>query len=315
VFAAGALKAASTDLGGAFTDTDTGTRPLGMGGAFTAVADDANATQENPAGMGFFGDKQHFATLSYANLYSLGILTQSYVAYAQGDQGYGAIGLSWQRLQASLDPNTWSEDEFVYSGAKLFMGSDDDAWPKLSVGWQLKYLQVNSDLTTDLAGTEVSGGDARGYGIGAGAMLKLRPSLTLGVMIQDLYSTLTWATGTIETIPLSLRGGAAYHVTDTTLFSAEVRGSDGSSGVGLSGWNGGVEHWIFDGKSLRWNFIKNVGVRAGYYDLFANQDSGVLTAGATVQTDMWQIDYSFEYAVSDTNQLGNTQRFGLGANF
>ncbi len=60
--AAAGLQAVSTDLGGVFQDIDTGTRPIGMGGAFVAVADDANAVQDNPAGMAFFDRAARMAT-------------------------------------------------------------------------------------------------------------------------------------------------------------------------------------------------------------------------------------------------------------
>src|SRR5476649_696365 len=35
----------------AFQDTGWGARPVGMGGAFTAIADDSNAPLYNPAGL------------------------------------------------------------------------------------------------------------------------------------------------------------------------------------------------------------------------------------------------------------------------
>src|SRR5882724_3034356 len=35
----------------AFVDTGWGARPVGMGGAFTAIADDSNAPLYNPAGL------------------------------------------------------------------------------------------------------------------------------------------------------------------------------------------------------------------------------------------------------------------------
>ena len=45
-----------------------GTRPLGMGGAFTAVADDGNTITWNPAGLPRLRRKEF--TSSYADLYA-----------------------------------------------------------------------------------------------------------------------------------------------------------------------------------------------------------------------------------------------------
>lgn len=315
VLAAGTLRSAtlSTDLGGPFNDIGVGTRPLGLGGAFTAVADDANAVEENPAGMAFFDPKDKEGTFTHTDLYNLSFLSRDFVAYAQADNGWGAIGLSLDRLSASLNPGQYSENAVAYSGAKQVLGFDKDDYPKLAVGWQLKYLMVDSDITLD-SGLG-SSGTANGYGIGLGALFKLRQNLSFGLELQDAYSTLSWATGTHELIPATPRLGMAYHVTDSSLFAAEVRGQDGSSGVVASSWHVGVEHWFLDGKKLQWGMLRNVALRLGYYDLLQNQDGGTMTGGASVQADTWQINYTYEYGLTSTNELGDTQRFGLGIKF
>jgi len=57
--------------------------------AFVAVADDANATQDNPAGMAFFDKASRQATFTHSNLFSVGALSRDFVSYAQGDSGFG----------------------------------------------------------------------------------------------------------------------------------------------------------------------------------------------------------------------------------
>jgi hypothetical protein len=321
VFSAGALGAAtySTDLGGVFDDVGVGTRPLGMGDAYTAVADDANAAEENPAGMAFFDPADRYATFTHSDLFGLSFLSRDYVAYAQGDSGYSAWGLSWNQLSVNLDPGEWAEDAFEYSGAKQVYGFGDDAWAKLSIGWQVKYLKVMSDLSQDTLGTSVGGGNATGWGSGLGALLKLGPDFSVGLMAQDIYSTLTWEDGSVENIPMTLKEGIAYHADEETLFAAEVRQQQGSDvsdpdGLDMSSWNLGAEHWFLDGKSTHFGVVKNIGFRAGYYDLLSNDDSGTLTAGASVKADFWQLDYTYEFGLG-SESLGDTQRFGLDLQF
>jgi hypothetical protein len=56
-----------------------GTRPLGMGGAFIAVADDGNTITWNPAGLPRLRRKEF--TSSYADLYAMDI-SHSYAGIA-----------------------------------------------------------------------------------------------------------------------------------------------------------------------------------------------------------------------------------------
>ena len=48
---AGAQAQPVSDIPAAFADIGYGARPMGMGGAFLAIADDANAVMWNPAGL------------------------------------------------------------------------------------------------------------------------------------------------------------------------------------------------------------------------------------------------------------------------
>jgi hypothetical protein len=310
---ASSLGAASTDLGGVFQDVESGTRPLGMGGAFVAIADDANAVEDNPAGMAFFAKTDRFADFTHSNLFDSGILSRDVIDYAQADAGFGAFGLAWNRLSADLDPEQWTEDEYIYAGAKLLSVSPE-SYPKLSLGWQAKYLRVDSGFSASTDGTTVGNGTATGYGFSLGAMLKLRPSLSLGLMAQDLYSSLSWATGTLEIIPMTGRLGMAYKMTDHSTLAAEARGTQGSSGFEMSSWHLGGEFWLLDGKNMLWNAIRNVAARAGFYQLLNNDDGGRVTVGATAKADMWELDYAYDFGLSSSS-LGATQRFGLGVNF
>lgn len=312
--ACGPLQAAgSAALGGAFQDVGMGTRPLGMAGAFVAIADDANATVENPAGMAFFDKGGRFATFTHSNLFGFDGLSRDYVSYAQADSGFGAFGLAWNRLSANLDPETYSEDEYIYAGAKLLSVSQD-SYPKLALGWQAKYLRVDSTLSDSPDGSTVGNGSATGYGLSLGVMIKLRPSLSVGILAQDLYSSLSWATGTLEVVPSTGRAGVAYKVTDSTTLATEIRGQQGGSGFTATSWHLGAESWLLDGKTLLWNAVRNFGLRGGIYQFLDNNDGGRVDIGATAKADQWAIDYTYEFGLSGVSP-GATQRFGIDVSF
>lgn len=313
ILAPAAAFAASTDLGGVFQDQGMGTRSIGMAGAFVAVADDANAAQENPAGMAFFDKKDRMATFTHSNLYGTGFLTRDFLAYAQADNGFGALGFSWNRLSVDFNPEQWTEDAFMYSGAKL-LTLGEDKYPKLAVGWQAKYMRVDSGFSDSVDGLTAGNGTASGYGLGAGLLLKLRPSVSLGVMLQDLYSSISWASGTLEVIPTTGKAGLAYKVTQGTTLSGEFRGLQGSSGFTAESWHVGGETWLLSGKDLLWNTIKNVGARGGFYQVLDNSDGGRLAVGASAKAESWQLDYAYEFGLTDKS-LGATHRFGLDFSF
>jgi len=194
------------------------------------------------------------------------------------------------------------------------MVSQSDGYPKIGVGWQAKYMRVDSGLSDSIDGLTVGGGSATGYGMGLGVMIKLRPSLTVAVMAQDLYSSISWATGTLEIIPTVGRAGLAYRLTESTLFSVEARGTQTGQGFSPSSWHVGGENWFLDGKKLMFNAIRNVGIRAGYSQDLANSDQGQFAVGGSAKSDQWELDYTYQAGLA-AESLGATQRFGVSMTF
>ena len=93
----------------AFKDSGWGVRPLGMAGAFTAVADDSNAPLYNPAGLARV--KQEEFSLMSAKLYSglngvdIGL---NYLSYVRDiSDKYGGFGIAWAALAS---PTLYRED-------------------------------------------------------------------------------------------------------------------------------------------------------------------------------------------------------------
>ena len=86
-----------------------GTRPLGMGGAFMAVADDGNTITWNPAGLPRLRRKEFNST--YADLYGMGI-SHSYIGIVWPFSDRLALGMDW----ASLG---FDDQELGYSDNKL----------------------------------------------------------------------------------------------------------------------------------------------------------------------------------------------------
>ena len=129
-----------------------GTRPLGMGGAFIAVADDGNTITWNPAGLPRLRRKEF--TSSYADLYAMSI-THSYagVVWPFGDRV--AIGFDWSNIG-------FDDQELNYSENKLNFSLGYQPFKMLSIGGTFKYL--SRDMGLD--GTSYGKTAANGYDIG-----------------------------------------------------------------------------------------------------------------------------------------------------
>ena len=132
----------------AFDDDFTGARARGMGGAFTALADDADGLLTNPAGLSHISAKpsrelgtaqQLTATMAtlYAGLSDGSSITQNLVGYAHSQPQKGAIGFIWKRLSVS---NLYSENIFAIGLAKQYSFGVDEKMRILSVGGTIRLL-------------------------------------------------------------------------------------------------------------------------------------------------------------------------------
>ena len=125
----------------AFVDTYWGVRALGMGGAFTAVANDANGPLYNIAGIGFAAHQE--VTLMGSRLFS-GIdgveIGANYFGYVYPiSPQYGAVSLAWS---STSTPGLRREDTFNIGYARVMndIFRLDPEIIELSIGLNLKYL-------------------------------------------------------------------------------------------------------------------------------------------------------------------------------
>ena len=102
---------------GQYDQIFVGSRPLSMGGAFTAVADDANAITWNAAGLP--GLRRTEFTSSYAELYAMGI-NQSYLGFVRPISDRVAIGLAWSSIGYDDKELAYSENKLNFAAILIF---------------------------------------------------------------------------------------------------------------------------------------------------------------------------------------------------
>ena len=123
-------------------DLQLGARPQGMGGAFIALANDANAVYWNPAGLcQLTNGEVTFMHWSFAEISQIMV---DYLSFAY-PVNKGALGFSWIRQGAELEEgplnttSTMSENNFMLSYGMMIS-------PRFSVGLSLNRLVINSKI-------------------------------------------------------------------------------------------------------------------------------------------------------------------------
>ncbi|RMF59633.1 MAG: hypothetical protein D6743_16025 [Calditrichaeota bacterium] len=213
--------AAQESLGraGIFLRLGVGGRALAMGRAYTGIGLGPSATFWNPAGL---SATQHFQA-EFMNVNLPLDRRLNFFSAALPVNGLFTFGVSWIGLRVdNIEGRSFdtAEPDFTFGTSQnAFMFSlGKSISPVLAVGGNVKLIR--NQLQDDSAS-----------GVGFDAAVKLRPSpgLSLGLVLQDIGTDYRWNEGFTEGVPLTLRLGAAYHVLDGVLLSAEVDRTNGTS--------------------------------------------------------------------------------------
>jgi hypothetical protein len=256
---AGADGEAGQDI--AVLKAGVGARPLGMGGAFTAVSDNADSPYWNPGALGFINHNE--ITTMQTKLST--DADHYYVSYVSPVLG-GTLGISWIQVgmgnivetSAEVDVNNEVIDlsVFSYFSNAYLLSFGRKLSEILSFGITAKYL------TADML--ELEGGQASGYSITPGLLMKLTVNnneLTLGLKLDELINQQIWDTGTAEQVPAKLRLGIAYRMKNPGLIAADVS-QILKSGYGTQAALG--YEWQLDGLSFRLGYRDGVTAGAGF---------------------------------------------------
>lgn len=253
-----------------------GARPLGMGGAFVAIADDANAIYWNPAGLAQSRQKEVTYTRTMNNRdsynYNEFIGFTNYDKTSQTAYGFGYIRESlegsWQGKDVELTDN-W----LIFSLGKKI---SDNFYLGGNIRSMDKEITVGPDSISD---SDIS--------IDLSALYKFNQKLSLGLLIQDAKQA-KFFDDNLEYIR-NFRPSIAYKVDNSLTLAASIydavnrTGSDMDDRMRL-----GVE------KEL----TANLTARAGSYG--ENP-----TAGFGYQLHNIKLNYAFQGAdLGDTHLLG-----------
>jgi len=262
-----------------FEDVAVGARPLALGGAFVAIADDANAIYWNPAGLARMEGLRLMGTRAWP--FRVPDLHIDYLAVKAPDVGPLALGFGW--LNTSLK-DILSENTFIMSLARGGIGP-------LSAGVSLKYFRLDAPGYETYNDPAYQGAVST-WGLDVGVLMFLRRNLTLGLSARNLNEpeiSMLSTTTDPDVISRRIHLGASYLFRDTVVLTADLTSKTGD--LGDFGLRAGGEIWFF----------KAYAVRVGTAQ---NRQS----VGAGVRADHWKVDF----ALVNHQRLDNSYRVTVG---
>lgn len=270
-----------------FLNVGVGARALALGGAYTAVAEDANAIYWNPAGLA--GVVKREFTVSHAEL------TQGsrhdFAAYAQTFKSATIAGsLTYLSHQDVDGRDALGHKSGGYRAADAAAGA----------AWATRTGFADFGVGVKFVHSHIGSAEAQTAAVDAGARRALGPVL-IGAAVRGLGPGLKYDAQTND-LPLRLALGGAYMIAGGHLIAAELTNGPRGAGtdVGIGGEYQAVTDFFF---------------RAGYTTISAVADGAGfeaargLTLGLGFLTARWKIDY----ATVPMGELGCTHRFTFGA--
>jgi hypothetical protein len=277
---------AASKYAGEFLSLGVGARPMGMGGAYAAVSDDASAVYWNPSGLVRISRRQ--LLLMHAESFG-GLVLQDYVGlvWPLGTPG-SAVGIGLMRLGVEDIPYTeWD----AQTQRPRVLKEVNDAEYALFFSYARRWGEKTSLGGTAKLIRRTLGDDAAlGLGLDAGIQYRPGSSLTLGVKLSDLTSTpVAWDSGQKDYILPAMTLGVAYRLAIRPLrgearlaLDVDTRFEDRDyaawTSLGSASFDphAGLEYWYRDRLALR------AGLQADRF-----------SAGASIRWGFWGVDYAF----------------------
>lgn len=225
------VASASQNPGAVFLMIWPAARPTALGGAFTAIADDASSVYYNQGGMAFL-DGTH-ATLMHCN-WLPGLYQGMYYEYAgvtHQIKGYGNVGANIVYLTTGETDVVNERGEFLgrYTTFDVAVagGYGYPVLPNLGVGIGAKFIysflvpewvwKVMPELGIEQGGTGIT------WAVDAGALYKPFDFLNVGLALTNIGPNISYtSSGESDPLPRMLRLGVAYSPVNTKVVKVTV---------------------------------------------------------------------------------------------
>lgn len=294
----------------AFNEIGIGARPLGLGGAFVALANDSNAANYNAAGLSYIEEVHIGAT--HAQRFS-GLVSYNNIVGVIPLGSLGSLGANIAIL---------SEDSGIYREQTIRLTYGRTIINQLGVGINLKHLGTSYDESNEFVAENpyFSNTSSSAFSLDLGLLAKPFNSLSIGVSVENLVPADVSISEThADTVPMNIRAGITYslesiaemsaqgaaisNLLKATLGTVEVTSRDGIISTSV-----GVEMWV----------NKAIGIRGGYGRNNSGNSSTTFSLGGSalvpISGTVLQLDYGIQLLTGDF-QDNTTQRFSVNLMF
>jgi outer membrane protein OmpA-like peptidoglycan-associated protein len=300
-----------------FLKIGTSSRAEGMGGAFTAVANDVDASYYNPAGLSQL--RRSTVGLSHMEWFQ-GIRYES-IDYADKFDNIGAIGINLGYLYMGDIPKTLETSTGDYDtnssgtfGASDLLGSISWAGSifmrENKIGVSVKVIQESIDSSQSFSvgldlGDQVLLSRMRWYRDAAkeGWAVRLIPS-AVGISVKNLGTPVKY-TYQNDPLPMMATAGLAYQFMDDDL--TFVADEEMQITEGVNSTHVGAEYWIRTGQQSGQEDSFDIALRAGYRTGYDASSAPGFSVGAGLVFSSLGLDYAY----MPFGDLGVTHRISL----
>ena len=268
---------------GAYLRMGLGARPMGMGGSYVAVSNDAYASYWNPAGLVQVGNHQ------IGSMYGAMALERDFyhASYAHGNGLDVGVGIGWIRFGVDEIEERDTQGQLL--------GTFDDAENTYSLSFAKGFASLASiGVSAKYLTHSLHDATAAGFGFDIGLLVRPTEIVSIGLVFQDIGTELEWDTPSdhVDEYPLNIRGGAAVRLLEGDLIIAADLEKNEEQAMRF---HGGGEYTLAQLLALR------VGI-----------NDKRLTAGVGLSAKQLQVDYAY---VADKLEEGDSSLISLTLRF